>query len=274
MEAFSPQERLQQRAELAIAVSSRAQIESFCQETAKEVLLGLVRNPHLQECDLLRLLDRKDLAAEVVRTLALHKEVRRSYAVQVALARHPRTPRQISLPLLKFLYIFDLLRVAQTPGVATDVKLVAEETILKKLEGVPRGERITLARQGTGRVAASLLFNHDLELVSAALDNPFLTEAHLLKALAHQGLPLAVVEQLAQHQKWSYRYQLRLGLIRHPLTPFARVLAFLPDMAVNDLRDICLDHRMPECVRKYIKAYCAARLNKQRLPPRAPDAET
>jgi hypothetical protein len=85
--------------------------------------------------------------------------------------------------------------------------------------------------------------------------------------LAREGLPPAVVEQLAQHQKWSHHYHLRLALIRNPLTPFARVLAFLPDMAVNDLRDICLDHRMPQPVRKYIMAHCTARLNKQhRLP--------
>jgi hypothetical protein len=66
-----------------------------------------------------------------------------------------------------------------------------------------------------------------------------LTEDRLLKVLAREGLQPAVVEQLAQHQKWSHHYHLRLALIRHPLTPFARVLAFLPDMAVTDLRDIC-----------------------------------
>ena len=116
MADLSPHERLRQRAELAVAVSSRAEIESFFKETAKEVLMGLARNPHLQERDLLRLLERKDLAHEVVRELARHKEVRRSYTVQLALVRHPKTPRQVSLPLMKFLYIFDLLRVAQTPG--------------------------------------------------------------------------------------------------------------------------------------------------------------
>ena len=267
MADLSPHERLRQRAELAVAVSSRAEIESFFKETAKEVLMGLARNPHLQERDLLRLLERKDLAHEVVRELAHHREVRRSYTVQLALVRHPKTPRQVSLPLMKFLYIFDLLRVAQTPAVPADVKMVAEETILKKLEGMPRGERISLARRGTGRLAASLLFNPDLELIRAALDNPSLTEGHLLKVLAREGLPPAVVEQLAQHQRWSHHYHLRLALIRNPLTPFARVLAFLPDMAVTDLRDICLDHRMPQPVRKYIEAHCTARLNKQRCLP-------
>ena len=54
-----------------------------------------------------------------------------------------------------------------------------------------------------------------------------------------------------------------IALIRNPLTPLARVLAFLPDLAVTDLRDICLDHRMPQPVRKYIEAHCAARLKRQ-----------
>lgn len=267
--AYRPsQERLQQRAEVAASVSARAEIGALCKETATEVLLGLARNPHLGEGDLLRLLGRKDLAHEVVRELARHPAVRRNYAVQLALIRHAKTPRQVSLPLMKFLYVFDLLRVAQTPAVPTDVKMVAEEQILKKLPGMPRGERIAMARRGTGRLAADLLLSPDLELIRAALDNPYLTEGHLLKVLAREGVPPLVIDQLAQHPRWSHRYHLRLALIRNPLTPLARVLKFLPDMAVTDLRDICLDHRMLPPVRKYIKAHCTVRLNKQRgLPP-------
>jgi hypothetical protein len=269
MASLSPQERLRQRAELAMGVSSRSEIAALCGENAKEVLLGLARNPHLHESDLLRLLGRKDLSHEVVRELARHKAVRRSYAVQLALVRHPKTPRLVSLPFMKFLYVFDLLRVAQAPGVPADVKMVAEETILKKLGSMPRGERISLARRGTGRLAAELLFNPDLELIVAALDNAYLTEGHLLKVLAREGVPQLVVDRLAQHPRWSHRYHLRLALIRNPLTPLARVLEFLPDMAVTDLRDICLDHRMLAQVRKYIVAHCAARLNKARRHPPA-----
>ena len=267
MADLSHQERMRQRAELAAAASSRAEIESFFQETSRDALLALARNPRLQERDLLRLLARKDLPHEVVRELAGHREARGNYTVQLALVRHPKSPRQVSLPIMKFLYLFDLLRVAQTPAVPADVKMVAEEAILKKLEGMPRGERISLARRGTGRLAASLLISTDLELVRAALDSASLTEGLLLKVLAREGLPAIIVEQLAQHPRWSTHYYLRLALIRHPLTPLARVLAFIPDMAVTDLRDICLDHRMPQQVRKYIGAHCTARLARLRPPP-------
>lgn len=254
-----------ERAEKA-AVAPRHELEPFFAETAKEVLSALACNPNLQERDLLRLLERKDLPGEVLREIAAHKEAARNYSVRLALVRHPRTPRLVSLPILKFLYLFDLVRVCQTPAVPTDVKLVAEETILRKVETMPRGERITLARRGSGRVAAGLLITEDRELIAAALSNPFLSEAHLLRVLALETLPPIVAESIAHHEKWSHRYHLRLALIRNPHTPLQLVLAFLPDMAVNDLRDVCLDRRMPEQVRRYVLAHCSERLNKKPLP--------
>jgi hypothetical protein len=257
--------RLAERAERA-AVAPRQELETFFKETAKEVLVAFARNPNLQERDLLRLLERKDLPGEVLREVAGHKETARNYSVRLALLRHPKTPRLISLPILKFLYLFDLVRVCQTPAVPTDVKLVAEETILKKVETIPRGERINLARRSSGRVAASLLVTEDRELITAALDNPSVSEAHLLHVLALENLPALVVESVAHHEKWSHRYHLRLALIRNPRTPLQLVLAFLPDMAVNDLREICLDRRMPEQVRRYVLAHCNERLNKKPPP--------
>lgn len=248
-----------QRAESA-AVAPRHRLAPFFADTAKEVLIALAGNPNLSEGDLLKLLERKDLPREAIQQIAVHKAGARSYALKLAILRHPRTPRLVSLPLLKFIYLFDLVRVSQTPGVPADVKMAAEEATLKKLEAIPRGERITLAHRASGRVAAELMVSKDLELIRAALENPFLSEAHLQQILTRQDLPKEVVETLAANEKWSHRYYLRLALIRNPNTPFARILEFLPDIAVTDLRDICLDRRMPEQVRKYVLAHCANRL--------------
>lgn len=265
MDSHEPNMPPAERAEIA-GVAPRHRLEPFFKESAKEVLVALAGNPNLRETDLLRLLERKDLPREAILQIAAHKEAARHYPVKLALLRHPKTPRLVSLPLLKFAYLFDLVRVCQTPGVPTDVKMVAEEMILKKVEAIPRGEKITLARRASGRVAAALLVTADRELIRAALENPFLSESHLLRTLASEQLPRAVVESVAVDSKWSYRYLLRLALIRNPLTPLARVLEFLPDVAVNDLREVCLDRRMPEPVRRYVLAHCAERL--QKIPRR------
>lgn len=245
------------------AIAPRHRAERFFRERAKEVLLALARNPNLQEPDLLRLLGRKDLAPEVLREVAAHKEAARSYQVKLALARHPRTPRLVSLPILKFLHLFDLVRVCQTPAVPTDIKRVAEETILKKAERIPRGQKISLARQASGYVAAGLLYTNDQELIRAVLDNPYLTEAHVTRMISRSDLPPEVVEMIAATEKWSRRHEVRLGLVRNPHTPFGRVLGFLPDLAVSDLKELCLDRRMPDRVRKYIAAHCLLRINKR-----------
>jgi hypothetical protein len=239
-------------------------LDSFFKESAREILLALARNPNLQERDLLRLLERKDLPAEALREIAAHKETARNYSVKLALARHPRSPRMVSLPILKFLYLFDLVRVVQTPAVPSDVKMAAEENILKRAETAPRGERVTLARRASGRVAAGLLLTEDRELIQACLDNPFLTEAHVTKGLGLGKFPTLAVEMIARHSRWSSRYDVRLALIRHPATPFARVSEFIPNLTVKDLQDVCLDRRMPEEVRRQIVTHCLERHSLQR----------
>ena len=239
-------------------------LDSFFKESAREILLALARNPNLQERDLLRLLERKDLPTEVVREIAAHKEAARNYGVKLALARHPRSPRMISLPIMKFLYLFDLVRVVQTPAVPSDVKMAAEDNILKKAETAPRGERVTLARRASGRVAAGLLATDDRELIQACLDNPFLTEALVTKGLGLGKFPTPTVEMISRHPRWSSRYDVRLALIRHPATPFAQVSEFIPNMTLKDLQDVCLDRRMPEEVRRMIVTHCVERRNMQR----------
>jgi hypothetical protein len=247
------------------AEAPRHLLDPFFKESAKDILLALARNPNLLERDLLRLLERRDLPAEVLREISAHKETARNYGVKLAIARHPRTPRLVSLPILKFLYLFDLLRVVHTPAVPADVKMAAEENILKQSDTAPRGEKITLARRASGRVAAGLLSSEDREIIQACLDNPFLTEALVIKVLARENLPRVVVGMIALHPRWSSRYHVRLALIRNPATPFPQATEFVANITMNDLQDVCLDRRMPERVREFIEDHCARR---QRAPGR------
>lgn len=239
-------------------------LDPFFKESSKEILVALARNPGLLERDLLRLLERKDLPAEALREISAHKETARNYSVKLALVRHPRTPRLISLPILKFLYLFDLLRVVQTPAVPADIKLAAEENILKKSETTPRGEKITLARRASGRIVMGLLVSQDRELIQACLENPYLTEAQVAKVLALETLPGIVVRMIAHHPRWSSRYQVRLALLRNPATPFTLAPEFIPNLTVTDLQDICLDRRMPQEVRSLIADHCREKKKMQR----------
>lgn len=233
-------------------------------DSAPEVLQALLGNPFLSEEHVLTMLNRKDLPREVLQSVGDHQEWMKSYQVKLVLVRHPRTPRLVSLRLLKHLYLFDLVTVIQQPSVSAEIKRLVEDTIINRLEQLALGQRITLARRASARVVAAVLALGDEPVIPVALDNPFLTEAVLIRLLQRNEAPAAVVEQIARHPKWSLRYDLRLALVRHPLTPLARVLAFLPELTPQDLRLLAADRAMPPDRRAYLEEVAAQRLRRRR----------
>ena len=87
-----------------------------------DVLLALLENPALDETQVCLLLERKDLPGEILEEIARRKVLLKSYRVKKALAFHPRTPRLVSLRLLRDLYLMDLVQVAILPGVSAELK--------------------------------------------------------------------------------------------------------------------------------------------------------
>lgn len=256
-------ERLEERVERAQR-GGPEDIKQLVHDPAFEVLEALLRNPFLAESHLLTLLARKNLPREFLEGIAKNEELISSQRVKAAVVRHPKTPRLVAMGLLKFLYLFDLVAVSLEPAVSAEIKRLAEEHIIGRLKQIPLGQRITLARRSSARVAAALLAEGDPPVMAAALDNPKMTEAALLGILHREELPEAVVEEIARHAEWSLRYDIRLQLVRHPLTPLVRALAFLPDLKPGDLKLIASDQRMTPTMREYVKAEAERRLNPRR----------
>src|SRR5260370_42642624 len=123
----------------------------------------------LSEDQALTLLKRADVAASALTLLARNSSVMNSRKVLLALATHHRTPRHITIPLLRRLFTFDLMQVALAPTVAADVKRASEEQILNRLESLSSGERISLARRGPGRVAAGPPLGKEARVIFTAL---------------------------------------------------------------------------------------------------------
>jgi hypothetical protein len=225
-----------------------------------DVLLALLDNPALDETHVCLLLERKDLRAEILEEVTRRKSLLKSYRVKRALALHPRTPRLVSLRLLRDLYLMDLVQVAILPGVSAELKRNAEEQLLARLPQLPLGQKITLARRGPARVAGALLAEGHAQVISIVLDNPYMTEAQILRALAREKLPISVIPAIIQHRKWSITYTVRLALVRHPSTPLASVLSYLPELTVSDLRELAAPGIVPENLRKYLQAEVQRRI--------------
>jgi len=241
-------------------------------EHTADVLLALLDNPALDETQLCLLLERKDLPTEVLEEVASRKALLKNYRVKRALAFHPRTPRLASLRLIRELYLMDLVQLTLQPGASAELKLHAEEQLAARLPQLPLGQKITLARRGPARVAGALLAEGHPQAVSVVLDNPHLTEAQVLKVLSREKVAAGVIPAVAHHRKWSCVYNIRLALVRHPMSTLSTILAYLPELTVSDLRELASPGIVTENLRKYLHAEIERRTRKSDKAPQTQEA--
>jgi len=195
------------------------------------------------------LLQRRDIPSDVLARLSKNGRALASRKVKLALIEHPRAPRHVAIPLLRHLFTFDLMRVALAPAVPADVKVVADETLINRLETIPSGERLSLARRGSGRIAAELLLDPEPRVVHTALTNPRLTEPAVIRALTQSKTPTALVEAVCHKSGWSVRRQVRIALLRNAETPLAHALEFARSIPSIQLAEILHSSRLPENVK-------------------------
>jgi hypothetical protein len=227
-------------------------------------LLRTAADPALTEDLALALLKRADLPLEVIEQLAKNTNALKSRKVKIALASHPKTPRHVSVPLARQFYTFDLMKVSLSPTVPADVKVAVDDVLISRLKTVTTGERLTLARRASGRVAAALLLDvetigtkivdaktsaRETRVMQAALENPRLTEALVTNSVLRPAASAALVHAVAQHAKWSRRREIRATLLRTEHLSLARALEFSREIPAPMLRELLTASRLPSQIK-------------------------
>ena len=215
-----------------------------------EALAKAASNPALTEDIALVLLKQTDLPTQVLDRLSRNSGVMKSRKVKLALVEYPRTPRHISIPMVRHLFTFDLMQVALTPVVPADIKMAAEESLINRLERLSQGERLSLAHRASGRVAATLLLDPEPRVVHAALENSRLTESAVIKALMHRDAPEEFVSAVCHHAKWSPRWEIRIALLCNGKTPLSRAVEFSRSLPPALVREILHGSRLPAATKK------------------------
>ena len=203
-----------------------------------------------------------DLTPEAVEQISRNAAAMKSRKVKLAVAAHRRTPRRFALRVIRELYTFELMQFAMTPVASADLKHVADELLLGRLNSITLGERISLARRSSAAVAGGLLLDKDPRVWQTALENPRLTEVAIVKALQKPGATRAFVEAVSHDAKWSTRLEIRVALLRSPHTPVAKAIEFARRIPEPQLRDILHASRLPESVIR--------RLREELLAPQNP----
>ncbi|MFZ3264665.1 MAG: hypothetical protein WA172_11750 [Terriglobales bacterium] len=200
----------------------------------------------------LALLKRADLTGEVLEQLAKNRSALKLRKVKIALACHAHTPRHVSVPLIRQFYTFDLMKVALSPVVPADVKLTADETLTSRLKTITLGERSTLARQGSGRIAGALLLDAEQRIMRAALGNSRLTESLVMQAVLNPSASVALIQCVSRHAKWSHRRDVQIALLRTEHLSLARALAFASGLAPSQLREILHTSRLSARIKEQL----------------------
>jgi len=194
-----------------------------------------------------------DLTAEALEQISQDTALMKSRKVHMAVAAHPRTPRRIALRLIRELYTFELMKFALMPTVAADLKRVADELLLSRIAGITLGERISLARRSSERVAGALLLDRETRVWQTALENGRLTEVAVVRALQRTTGTPAFVEAVSHHAKWALRLEVQIALLRNAHTPLASAIKFARRLTPHQLRDILHTSRLPEKIKSYLR---------------------
>lgn len=231
-----------------------ADLERLVHDASPEMLIAVAADPRLTEDLALAFLNRRDLPREALEALSKNGRVARQRKVQLALVMHPRTPRHVSVPTIRHIYTFELMQVALLPTVPPDVKRAAEEVLVGRVANISSGERLTLARQSSGRVAAALLLDKEERIMQAALSNPQMTEMWIVKALKDETHTVLLAPAVSRHQKWSYRNDVKAALLGNKHTPTARLIQLAAELPVAAVREVLRNGRLSQQARNSLLA--------------------
>lgn len=195
----------------------------------------------------------RDLPLVDIETIARNTGLMKSRKLRMAVASHPHAPRRIALRLVREFYAFELMQFALIPSAPADLRRVADELLLSRLCSITLGERISLARRASERVAGGLLLDKEIPVWQAALENPRLTEAAIAKALQRPIATPAFVVAISHHSKWCLRREIRIALLRNAHTPLSRAIEFAQRLQPPQIRDILHASRLPEEVKQYLR---------------------
>jgi len=238
-------------AERSAAAESRKPTRRRAQEV-ETVERGDAGSPWTEETAL-ALLKRTDVPPENFEELQRNQELMAVRKVRLALVQHPRAPRHVVLPVMRHLFTFELMQTGLKPSVPADIRRTAEEMLIRRLESVSIGERLSLARRASGRVAGALLADPDERVMRAALANGRVTEGSIVKALNSAGCSAVLVQAVCRHESWSVRVEIQIALLRNENTPLNRVLKIARLLPEAKVREVLQTSPLPERIKTYLQ---------------------
>jgi hypothetical protein len=209
-------------------------------------------NKNLTEDMAVFIAKKKNTSPEILGILASDIRFKGCYKLKLAICNNPKTSLKTVMYLLKFLRIFDLGDMTKNQNIPIIVRQKIEYSILEKINSLPSGVKVALAKRSSINIIISLLEKGDRNVICSCLESPLLTEDHLCRLVNTQVSKPILIRALTEHSKWSLRYRIRYALIKNYHTPMTYVTEFICSLKTADLRELYSDQSLPSSTRPYI----------------------
>jgi hypothetical protein len=213
-------------------------IKALALHPSSKVVLKVLSDANLTDEIAVIIARRRNIGSDIFEALYEDMRWKNHYPVLLSLCKNPRTPPRIVISLLKSLRIFDLADLTRNRQIPINVRAKAEGCICEKILSMPLGIKITLAKRASIEVLARLLEDGMKEVVAECLNSPFMTEQIVCRIISMKKTASHVVRRIAEHPKWSSRYDVQWALMRNSHTPLACSVVFMKNLKAKDLREL------------------------------------
>jgi hypothetical protein len=94
-----------------------------------------------------------------------------------------------------------------------------------------------------------LLLDPVPRIIRAALENPRMTEALIIRAIMRPNASASLVLAVCNHAKWSLRREVRIALLRNEKTPMGHALELAHTLPPAILKEVLENSRLPQAIK-------------------------
>ena len=201
-------------------------------------LEGALDNPSLRPDLLLIVLKNRAVTTSVIQSISRRASWMKPYEVKSAVVLHPKTPRNIAMNLIQFLWWRDLARVADHTVLAAPLRRAAERLLSIRIQEMALGEKVALARIASRGVISALRKQDDPMVIRALLQNPRLHEEDALAIAVASGTRGPVLQALAEDPRFSARPALQKAIVQNRETPPSTSLRIVQGLSTPILKEL------------------------------------
>lgn len=213
------------------------------------ILSACLENPLLNEMHVIAMLRNHFITQEIVRKICSNNTMISKYEVKAAVIHCPKAPFNLSSEYVNYLFWRDLVAVAKDNRIDPRLRVAAERLIIEKIEELSIGEKMALSRIATQQLIRVLIKEREVKVLKELLINPVIVEDDIIRMIT-TAKDASILIEIANSQKWRFRYNIKKALINNNLTPLGVSLNILPYLLKSDLIAITKQYTLNPMLRR------------------------